>query len=86
MGEIRKKLNIKKITAKNIFLLVLLVIVMVAIGAIGKMMGKNINVSGAKTAQACWDPPGCASGGCSGCDSCETSGASGASGEGEGGK
>jgi hypothetical protein len=75
MSEIKQKLNIRKITLKNVFLLVLLMLAMLIIGAIGKIMGKNSNITGAKAAQAaCWTPPPVGIGAC--CEGC-TSGESG---------
>lgn len=57
MGEIKKKLNIKKITAKNLFLLVLLMVVMAVIGIIAKLIGSHTSGSNIAQAQSCWTPP-----------------------------
>ncbi len=57
MGEIKNKLNISKTTIKNLFLVILLMVVMVVIGAVAKLIGSR--AAGANTAQAqsCWTPP-----------------------------
>ncbi|MBU3901645.1 hypothetical protein KKF25_03300 [Patescibacteria group bacterium] len=63
MGEIKNKLNISKITIKNLFLVVLLMAVMAIIGAAAKLIGSraaNINTA---QAQSCWTPPGGGGGG-----------------------
>jgi len=78
MSEIKKRLNINKITVKNLFLLVLVMIVMAAIGIIAKTMRANgSSIAKVDTACACWGAP---PGGCTSCDTCETCG------EGEGGE
>ena len=73
MGEIKKKLNIKKITSKNLFLLVLLMAVMAVIGVIAKLIGSHNAGSNVAQAQTCWTPPGGTA--CTGCD-CSDSAAS----------
>lgn len=58
MGEIKKKLNISKITVKNLFLIILLMVAMAVIGIIAKSIGNKVaNISTAQ-AQGCWTTPG----------------------------
>jgi len=60
MGEIKNRLNIKKITVKNLFLLILMMAAMAVIGVITKSIGSGRNIVNINTAQAqsCWTPPG----------------------------
>jgi hypothetical protein len=76
MGEIKKKLNIKKITPKNLFLLVLLMAVMAVIGVIAKLIGSHNAGSNVAQAQSCWTPSGGTA--CTGCD-CSDSASGGSS-------
>jgi len=46
MGEIKNKLNISKITIKNLFLVILLMAVMVVIGVIAKSIGGGVAQTG----------------------------------------
>jgi hypothetical protein len=72
MDEIKKKFHIKKISAKNIFLVVLVMVIMVAVSILAKAIGKSpAGVKIANTAQACWDVSACAGEG--NCDSSEGS-------------
>ncbi len=78
MGEIKKKLNISKITVKNLFLIILVMAVMAVIGIIAKSIGgkvANINTAWIQSCSADV-PAGCdggtegGGGSCSaGCDS-----------------
>jgi len=80
MGEIKKKLNIKKISAKNILLLLLVVVVVFAMSVISKSLrGKSSGITGINSAQACWDAPvEPGSGGCEcGCEGCGSEGSEG---------
>jgi len=57
MGEIKKKLNINRITVKNLFLVILLMAIMAVIGAAARLIGgraADINIA---QAQSCWVPP-----------------------------
>lgn len=57
MGEIKKKLNINRITVKNLFLVILLMAIMAVIGAAARLIGgraADINIT---QAQSCWVPP-----------------------------
>ncbi len=57
MDEIKNKLNISKITIKNLFLVILLMAVMAIVGIIAKSIGSGVaNISTAQ-AQSCWTPP-----------------------------
>ncbi|MDD2730764.1 MAG: hypothetical protein PHW33_01415 [Candidatus Portnoybacteria bacterium] len=66
MGEIKKRFNINKITGKNLFLVILLMVAMAVVGIANKLTGsKTID---AVQAQDCWTGgifSGCA-GGCEG--------------------
>jgi len=64
MGEIKKKLNISKITVKNLFLIILLMVVMAVIGIIAKSIGSKVVSINTAQAQSCWTPP--VGGGCIG--------------------
>ena len=58
MGEIKNKLNISKITIKNLFLVILLMVVMAIVGIVAKSIGsKVVNINTAQ-AQSCWTPSG----------------------------
>jgi len=60
MAEIKKKLNIKKVTIKNILLLILALLLMVVVNAIGRVSGMGNNGNSQKIdivqAQSCWVP------------------------------
>jgi len=55
MGEIKKKLNISRITIKNLFLVILLMAVMAVISIAAKLIGNK--VANTAQAQSCWTPP-----------------------------
>lgn len=74
MGEIKKKLNISKITIKNLFLVILLMAVMAVIGAIAKLIGSGVTNINTAQAQSCWTPP--PGGGGEGGSDCEGSSSS----------
>ncbi len=73
MNEIKNKLNISKITIKNLFLVILLMAVMVIVGIIAKSIGSgvaNINTAWIQSCSAdvpssegCAEGCGCAEGG-----------------------
>ncbi len=56
MGEIKNKLNISKITVKNLFLIILLTVVMAGIGIIAKSIGSKVANINTAQAQSCWTP------------------------------
>jgi hypothetical protein len=96
MGELKMKLNIKKITTKNLVVLVLVMMMMGILGVVAKIIGgdamKMTNVS--KAQAQCWSYTsvggGCACGDAGGCGTGEgassgcTSGSSDAGCAGEG--
>lgn len=81
MGEIKAKLNIKKITVKNFFVLVLLMAIIAMIGAISKLIGSGASKTNTAQAQgSCWVPPWVPPAGgesCSSGENCECAGESG---------
>lgn len=84
MGEIKSKLNISKITVKNIFLVILLMIVMAVIGVIAKSIGSKVASINTAQAQSCWTPPP-VGGGSEGCGSEGYAAGEGGGGESSGG-
>jgi len=86
MDEIKKKLGLTKITFRNFFLLILVMMVMAVIGLMFKSMkgglGESNNPPNWLINQASADVPGCSGGEGTPCDSC---GAGASEGAGEGG-
>lgn len=87
MAELKKLLNIRKINAKNIFLLILVLIVISVLGVITKLMpgkaGKAIAGINQADAQTCWNESGATN---TACDTeCGGEGGAGEGGAGEGG-
>ncbi len=66
MDEIKTKLNISKITIKNLFLIILLMAVMAIVGIIAKSIGSKVANINTAQAQSCWTHPppseGCSEG------------------------
>ncbi len=88
MDEIKKKLGLTKITFRNFFLLILVMVVMAVIGLMFKSMkgglGESNNPPNWLINQASADVPGCFSGEGTPCDSCGPGASEGAAGEGGG--
>jgi hypothetical protein len=78
--RLKQKLNINKVGLKNLFLLILAMVVMVAVNAITKATGKGSIIKIDKAQAQCWTSSGGGNCGDCACQDCDTGGGSGASG------
>ncbi len=76
MEEIKNKLNISKITVKNLFLIILLMAVMAIVGIIAKSIGGKVANINTVQAQSCWTTPPGGGGGGGGGSACASDGSS----------